>query len=111
MYILITNRDNTFKSDIRKLIDNGIVKTWELIVEDERSRLVYIGDNNQYGDVALRFFSSFYDGVERLKIMPFVKKDAADEEMAKEHFGIVLGRFAEMLNQHFSDIGSYETVL
>lgn len=109
MYILIKNKDHTFKSEIKKLIEKGSIDTWKFVVEDERTRLMHVGSSNQYNDVVLRFITSYIEGVECLKIVPSVKNDSKDKEKAKEHFGIVLGRFSEMLNCHFPEIGSYET--
>ena len=111
MYILIKNKDYTFKYEIKKLIEEGKVKTWEFVVEDERARLMHIGGEDQYNDVVLRFVNSYEEGSECLKVVPSVKKEVDDTETAKKHFGIVLGRFAEMLNTHYEEIGSYETVL
>lgn len=111
MYILIKNKDYTFKSEIKQLIEEGKIKTWKFIIEDDRMRLMHIGETNQYNDVVLRFLTSYSDGVECLKIVPSVKNDATNIEEAKDHFGIVLGRFSEMLNTHFAEIGSYETIL
>lgn len=111
MYILIKNKDHTFKSEIKELIENGSIDTWTFIIEDERTRLMHIGSSNQYNDVVLRFITSYLDGVKCLKIVPSVKNDSQDTENAKNHFGIVLGRFSEMLNCHFTEIGSYETFL
>ena len=111
MYILIKNKDHTFKSEIKKLIENGAIDTWEFVLEDERTRLMHVGSSRQYNDVVLRFFTSYIEGVECLKIVPSVKKDSKDIEKAKEHYGIVLGRVSEMLNCHFKEIGSYETFL
>ena len=111
MYILIRNKNHTFKSEIKQLIEDGKIETWEFVLEDERTRLMHNGENNQYNDVVLRFVTSYVEGVECLKIVPSVKKEVEDTEKAKRHFGIVLGRFAEMLNCHFSEISSYETIL
>lgn len=111
MYILIKNEYEDIKSEIRKLIDDGKLLTWQFVLEDNRTRLMHIGDNNQYNDVVLRFVTSYYEGGECLKILPTIKNDATDKEKSKSHFGIVMGRFAEVLNNHFEKIGVYETVL
>lgn len=111
MYILIKNKDHSFKSEIKKLIEDGAIETWEFVLEEEHSRLMHIGSSKQYNDVVLRFITTYIEGVGCLKVLPTVKKDAKDIDRAKEHLGIVLGRFAEMLNCHFTGIGSYETIL
>lgn len=111
MYILIKNEYENIKSEIKKLINDGKLPTWQFVTEDERSRLMHIGEDNQYNDVVLRFITSYYEGGECLKILPTVKNDAADKSKAKMHFGIVLGRFAELLNNYFEKIGTYETML
>ena len=71
MYILIKNKDHTFKSEIKKLIEKGSIDTWKFVVEDERTRLMHVGSSNQYNDVVLRFITSYIEGVECLKIVPF----------------------------------------
>ena len=111
MYILIRNKNHTFKSEIKQLIEDGKIETWQFVMEDNRTRLMHKGNDNQYNDVVLRFVTSYVDGIECLKIVPSVKIEVVDTGKAKEHFGIVLGRFAEMLNNHFVEIGSYQTFL
>ena len=111
MYILIRNNYDNLKSEIKSQIDNGEIRTWKFVLEEERTRLMHIGENNQYGDVVLRFITTHDEGVECLKILPTVKLDADDIETAKSHFGVVLGRFSELLNNHFEEIGYYETYL
>lgn len=111
MYILIKNVDHTFKSEIKRLIENNTIDTWKFVLEEERTRLMHIGSSNQYNDVVLKFITSNIEGVESLKIVPSIKCDTQDKEKAAGHFGIVLGRFSEMLNCHFKKIGSYETFL
>lgn len=111
MFILIRKSQcPNLKSDIIKMIDAHQLKTWGYIEEEERYRLVHTGDD-QYNDVVLRFINTSKDGQQYLKILPTVRLDAEDTELAETHFGVVLGRFAELLNCHFAMIGSYETVL
>lgn len=113
MYILIKSGYESLKSSIQNLIETGQIKTWEFIVEEERRRLRYIGDENQYADVVLRFITSYYDGMECLKIVPTIRKATPrnNQKIAEKTVGIVLGRFSELLNTHFIEIGSYETML
>lgn len=111
MYILIKNNDHTLKSEINKLIEDKKLNTWQFITEEDRTRLVHIGEDNKYSDVVLRFITSYVDGVDCLKIVPSVRKDTNDTKTAQSHFGIVLAKFSEVLNSHFAGIGSYETVL
>ena len=82
----------------------------ELEVTDVDTRAEF-AKAQQYNDVVLRFITSYYEGGECLKILPTVKNDAADKGKAIMHLGIVLGRFAELLNNHFDKIGTYETML
>lgn len=111
MYILIRNNFNGIKAEIKSQIDNGKIKTWSFVKEDQRTRLMHTGEDNQYNDVVLRFLTTHEEGIECLKIMPTMKKDAVDDKKAESHFGIVLGRFSELLNTHFEKIGCYETYL
>ena len=39
------------------------------------------------------------------------RDDVEDKETAESHFGVVMGRFAELLNCHFADLASYKTYL
>lgn len=111
MYILIKKIIcPNLKSDIIKMIDAHQLSKWDYVEEEERRRLVYIGED-QYNDVVLRFINTSKDGLQYLKILPTVRLDAQDRELAEKHFGIVLGRFAELLNSHFTMIGCYETML
>lgn len=111
MYILIKKSlCPSLKSDIREMIDKHIVKTWKFIEEDNRTRLIHTGDS-QYEDVVLRFINTSRENIQYIKIEPFSKIGSKDKELAETHFGVVLGRFAELLNCHFQTIGSYETFL
>lgn len=111
MYILIKNDVcPNLKSDIAKLIDNKSVRTWKFVKEDNKNRLMHTGDE-QYKDVVLRFINTFIEGEKYYRIVPHPVENCPDEETAQSHFGIVLGRFAEMLNIHFPHIEYYETFL
>lgn len=113
MYILIKNDYSTLKADIKKKIEVKEILTWEFVVEEERSRLMHTGSDRQFDDVLLRFVTSHIDGQECLKIIPRVKigLTGSDKTEAESHLGLVLGRFAELLNCHFTKISSYETIL
>ena len=111
MYILIKKAlCPTLKHDIVEMIDAKKLHTWSYVEEEERKRLIHVGDD-QYQDVVLRFINTSKDGQQFLKILPSVKLGAKDQKLAKQHFGVVLGRFAELLNCHFQVIASYETVI
>ena len=113
MYILIKNGYSTLKADIKKKIETKEISTWEFVVEEKRSRLMHTGRERQFNDVLLRFVTSHVDGHECLKIVPKVKIGLMGyaKTEAESHLGLVLGRFAELLNCHFVEIGSYETIL
>lgn len=112
MYILIrTTRCPELKSEIGEMIENKKITTWEFIVEEGKRRLKHIPKDGQYDDVVLRFLNSYFDGVSYIKIIPTVVLGKEENGETEEHCGIILGRFAELLNCHFSKIGSYETVL
>lgn len=113
MYILIRKNYTSLKADIKKKIETGEILTWEFVVEENRSRLMHTGSEKQFDDVLLRFITSHVDGQECLKIVPRVKIGLTVNEIAKaeSHLGLVLGRFAEILNCHFTEIGTYETIL
>ena len=93
------------------MIDDGEIKTWEFVNDDGKRRLKHIGVDGQFDDVVLRFLNSHDEGGLFIKIRPSVKSGAPDEEIARSHFGIVLGRFAEVINCHFPEMGSYITIL
>lgn len=113
MYILIRNNYSSLKADIKKKIAAGDIETWKFVLEDDRFRLMHIGSDNQYNDVLLRFITTHSEGTECLKIVPKVKNDVTGKSRqdAERHLGIVLGRFSELLNCHFQEIGKYETIL
>ena len=113
MYILIRKNYGSLKADIRKKIEAGEIETWKFVTEDDRSRLMHIGSDNQYDDVLLRFITTHSEGSECLKIVPKVKNDVTGKSRhdAEKHLSLVLGRFAELLNCHFQEIGEYETIL
>ncbi len=113
MYILIRRNYNTLKADIKNKIETGEIDTWKFVIEDERTRLMHITPDKQYEDVLLRFITTHSEGPECLKIVPKVKNNicAEDRQEAENHLGVVLGRFAELLNCHFLEIGAYETIL
>lgn len=112
MYILIkTSLCPELKKQIREMIDEGIINTWTFITEEGKRRLEHSSSSGQYDKVVLRFINTFIDGVSFIKIIPTTKVGEADHDAAEDQKGIVLGRFAELLNTHFSEIGSYETVI
>lgn len=112
MYILVNaNKCPDFKKRISDMIDDGEIDTWEFIEEDNRRRLMHKSSSEQYSDVVLRFLNSHDEGGLFIKVRPTVKIGVKDEEKAKSHFGLVLGRFAEVINCHFPEIGSYTTFL
>lgn len=112
MYILV-NADKCpdFKKKISDMIEEGEIKTWEFVIDDGKRRLKHKSDDKQYDDVVLRFLNSHDEGGAFIKIRPFAKTGTKDTEKAESHFGIVLGRFAEVINCHFPEIGSYTTIL
>lgn len=112
MHILIkTSLCPDLKKQISDLIDDDEIKTWKFIIDDGKRRLMHISSDNQYDDVVLRFITSYVDGVSYIKILPTVRTGIDNCAKAKMHFGVVLGRFSELLNSHFDEIGQYLTVL
>ena len=65
--------------------------------------------DEQYEDVVLMFKSKKDEN--SVDIEPKVRDDVEDIETAESHFGVVMGRFAELLNCHFPDIESYRTFI
>lgn len=113
MFILIRNNYSSLKADIKRKIEAGEIETWKFVMEDDRLRLMHKSSDNQYDDILLRFITTHSEGPECLKIAPKVKNGVAGKrkQEAEDLFGLVLGRFAEMLNCHFPEIGAYETIL
>ena len=112
MYILIkTSLCPELKKQIWEMIDVGEINTWKFIKEDGKRRLEHTSSLGHYDKVVLRFINTYIDGVSYIKIMPTTKVGETDHDAAEKQKGVVLGRFAELLNTHFSEIGSYETVL
>ena len=93
------------------MIDEGKIKTWEFVIDDGKRRLHHKGEDHQYSDVVLRFLNSHDEGGLFIKVRPSIKSGVKDEAKAQSHFGLVLGRFAEVINCHFPEIGSYTTIL
>lgn len=109
MKIVIEGIDNkALKDRIKQMIKDKNVLTWKYIVEDEHERLMHTGDE-QYEDVVLKFLSK--KGENKVTIEPKVRDEVKDTETANSHIGVVMGRFAELLNCHFSDIKTYKTYL
>ena len=100
-----------FKKRISDMIDEGKIKTWEFVIDDGKRRLHHKGEDHQYSDVVLRFLNSHDEGGLFIKVRPSIKSGVKDEAKAQSHFGLVLGRFAEVINCHFPEIGSYTTIL
>jgi|GEM_PF-3405624 hypothetical protein len=112
MYILIKRSlCPELKNEIGEMIDNKIISTWEFIHEEGKRRLKHTSKERQYNDVVLRFLNSYIEGVSYIKIIPTVVLGKEENETTEAHCAIVLSRFAELLNCHFSKIGAYETVI
>lgn len=112
MYILVNaEKCPDFKKRISDMIEEGEIKTWEFVIEDGKRRLMHKGCDDQYSDVVLRFLNSHDEGGQFIKVRPTIKEGTTDEEKSKSHYGLVLGRFAEIINCYFPEIGSYTTIL
>lgn len=112
MYILVSaEKCPDLKKRISDMIDEGEINAWEFIIENGKRRLQHKGEDNQYSDVVLRFLNSHDEGGLFIKVRPTVKEGTTDAEKAKKQFGLVLGRFAEVINCYFPEIGSYTTIL
>lgn len=106
-----------WKENLKKMMKSEEIRTWEFVKDAGYDRLVHTGDK-QYEDVVIRLIHPSDDeiekGVKYTHFMPAVRESVkgADEiEVAKNHFGVVLGRFAEVLNCHFPEIKNYKTEL
>ncbi len=100
--------NTTMNARIKQMIKDKQILTWEYVIEDKRTRLMHTGDK-QYEDVLLTLRTK--EGENKVTIEPKVKEGVKDTETAQAHFGVVMGRFAELLNCHFDDIKSYKTFL
>lgn len=108
MKITIEGIDNVvIKDRIKKMIEDNEIRTWEF-VQEEFPRLMHNGDE-QYEDVVLMFKSK--EGKNSVDIVPKVRDGVEDKDTAESHFGVVMGRFAELLNCHFQYLDSYRTFL
>lgn len=104
-----------WKENLKEMMRSGEVRTWEFVKDGGYERLVHTGDK-QYEGVVIRLIQPSDDerktGVKYTHFMPVVRESVKGEEeieVAKNHFGVVLGRFAEVLNCHFPEIKSYKT--
>lgn len=112
MHILVNaQKCPDFKKRISDMIKEGEIITWEFVIDEGKRRLLHKGENGQFADVVLRFLNSHDEGGQFIKVRPSIKTGVKDEKTAQSHFGLVLGRFAEVINCHFPEIGSYTTVL
>jgi len=109
MKIVIEGIVNTaMKTRIKQMIKDKEILTWEFVIEEKHSRLMHNGDE-QYEDVVLMFKSKKDEN--SVDIVPKVRDGVDDKDTAESHFGVVMGRFAELLNCHFPDLESYRTFL
>lgn len=107
-----------WKDSLKKKIKNNDIRTWTFVIDDEYDRLLHTGDS-QYNDVVLRIVGPSDEvqkkGTKYTYFEPTIRESITDAkacEIAKTHFGIVLGRFAEVLNCHYADtIKNYRTEL
>lgn len=111
MYILIKQAlCPGLKKKIGEMIDSGEISTWKFVKEEDKMRLMHTSDA-QYDSVVLRFITTYIDGEPYYKILPSVRLNVENVDLAKDKFGVVLGRFSEILNCHFSIISNYKTIL
>lgn len=106
-----------WKKALKEMIASKKIVTWKFVKEGEYERLVHTGDK-QYEDVVIRLVqpgkNEIEKGVKYTHFIPAVRESVKGEEeieVAKSHFGVVLGRFAEVLNCHFPKIKNYKTEL
>ena len=107
-----------WRKDLSLKIKNNEIRTWKFIVEDGHHRLLHTGDE-QYKDVVIRLIApskeELKNGIKYTHFVPTVLttiKDKDDKSVAEGHLGIVLGRFAEILNCHYAKlVKNYQTVL
>lgn len=117
MRIIVDNYlPSYWRQDIKKKIKNNEIRTWEFVTDGEHERLLHTGDE-QYADVVIKLVQPTKEeqskGVKFTHFVPIVRETVKDKEakkIAEKHFGIVLGRFAEVLNCHYFDtIKEYRT--
>lgn len=108
---------NEWKKELKEMIKKDEIRTWEFVMDGGYERLVHTGDE-QYEDVVIRLIqpgeNEIEKGVKYTHFVPAVRESVKGSdkiEVAKSHFGIVLGRFAEVLNCHFPEIKNYRTEL
>jgi len=106
-----------FRKSLKDKIENNEIRTWEFIQEGRYQRLLHTGDD-QYSDVVVRLVAPSEEdaknGILYTEFIPSVRetvKNKKDISTAISHFGVVLGRFAELLNCHYPEIGEYKTIL
>lgn len=106
-----------WKETLKEMMKRNEIRTWEFVMDGGYERLVHTGDK-QYEDVVIRLVQPGKDeigkGVKYTHFIPAVRESVKGEEeieVAKSHFGVVLGRFAEVLNCHFPEIKNYKTEL
>lgn len=111
------NLSKDWKNALKRKFESKEILTWKFVNDGEYERLVHTGDK-QYEDVVIKLLQPKEDdikkGVKYTHFEPDVResvKGADNIEVAKSHFGIVMGRFAEVLNCHFREIKNYRTEL
>lgn len=99
-----------WKADLKEKIENKEIRTWEFVMDGGHERLLHTGDK-QYRDVVIKFVPpTEEDKHKKLKYTQFVPiicenvKSEEERDIAKSHLGIVLGRFAEVLNCHYAGV-------
>lgn len=106
-----------WREDLKEMMASKKIVTWKFVKDGGIDRLVHTGDK-QYEDVVIRLVPPGKDeqdkGIKYTQFVTTVKESVKGEEeieVAKIHFGVVLGRFAEVLNCHFPEIKNYRTEL
>ena len=93
------------------MIDEGKIESWKFVVEEGKTRLLHKPSSDQYDKVVLRFINTYIEGESHIKILPTMRIGETNISEAKAQMGVVLGRFAELINCHFPEIECYTTIL
>lgn len=107
-----------WKKDMKARIKDNEIRSWEFITEEDHERLLHTGDE-QYEDVVIRLVPPTKEeqmkGCKYIQFVPTIRKTVKgkdERKIASNHLGIVLGRFAEILNCHYADtVKKYQTLL
>lgn len=107
-----------WKESLKVKIKNKEIRTWMFVDDGGFERPLHT-DDEQYEDAVIRLMPPIEEdknkNLKYTRFVPTVRENVTGKEkkkIAESHFGIVLGRFAEVLNCHYADIvKKYQTLL